>query len=1032
MKFIVDKEINLNGSENGVVSDLLHTKQYADTLLQGIKDAPQGEAYTIGLFGEWGSGKSSVIETVTSEAAHDDGLKKYKIVKYDAWKYSGDSFRRMFLYELRNALGIVESPLMQRFYVNETDETEIKASLNWKKVGLMALFFIIIAVPVTIISFMDGIKTAIPSGVALIALLFTLWNYLFDQLKITQQKPLLFAPEQFEECYKEIVGCSTRWDRYKEETLKWITLGLHHKQYQRIVIVIDNIDRCQPDRAYTLLTDIKNFLCKEFDVIFIVPVDIYALRKHIVKSSNEQNSIEADEFLRKFFNTSIWMKSYQIDEMYDYASGLVKKYSLDYKPDTITIVANEFATNPRRIIQLFNNLQIELSMYPQAFAEEHQALICKLLVIREEFPAYHRLLMANPSILFMDGAYLRKKEAEKQNKDEKTVKVDERLIAFLNATTGVSSRYEKRENVVTQILVNTQTGNQLTENIRQAYRTGNAEELLAYAQDAQKRELLTNYLQDNIKKMVSRQTVDAEGKSHIDVLLILFDNNLLTSDDKKRLFEPIESPAVLSKIINLFKDKQPLIRLGKDLETLRLPKLTNTLEYDIKNKEQLGEVTTAEDARNIFYAASQWTVERCKNIAEKFREAMEKSPVECRNYEYEKGKYGILFNDDVYKHIIEKLSADDCDDEKSTFQTFRYLCHIQAVTKERLLQFVTKATEIAPSYDYKNPLESKPRTYLKALSEIFSELRYLGRVAPLLEMTKLFDKINKASLETINVNYSRTETKHHSFISERASDELTDAVINDFFANVNLITDGPVISNAEIEKFMKVEANRDKILNTLTYMKEQGVDVSTWAGAVLIDSRRTDVRRIELLKTSFVQKTEEGNYAVADNTVKQESTELINLIQAKAEGYETLITMFDEILDDERMNRIVREVLATKNLEDQKQLPPSLMQRATETFEQHIQELAVPKDVNVLQIIATHGSEEGLDGVWGIINPILADGKTGNQKAIEGAIQILLSFRKFNAQQAEALAGNVKALPAKKVTEENKSEILKYIGEHQA
>ena len=694
-------------------------------------------------------------------------------------------------------------------------------------------------------------------------------------------------------------------------------------------------------------------------------------------------------------------------------------------------MANEFATNPRRIIQLFNNLQIELSMYAQAFADEHQALICKMLIIREEFPAYHRQLMANPTLLFMDTAYMRKKEAEKQNKDEKTVKVDERLIAFLNATTGVSSRYEKRVDLVTQILVNTQAGNQLPENVRHAYRAGNAEELLEYAQDVQKLELLTNYLQDNIKKMVSRQTVDSEGKTHIDVLLILFDNNLLTPDDKKRLFEPIESPAVLSKIINLYKDKQPLIRLGNDLETLRLPKLTKALEYDIKNKEQSGEVMSDEETRNIFYATSQWTVERCKNIAEKFREAMEKSPVECRNYEYEKEKYGILFNDDVYKHIIEKLSADDCDDEKSTFQTFRYLCHIQAVNKERLLQFVAKATEIAPSYDYKKPEESKPRTYLKALSEIFVELRYLGRVAPMLEMTKLFDKINKASSETINVNYSRTETRHHSFVSERASDELIATVINDFFANLNLITDGPVISNAEIEKFMKVEANRDKILNTLTYMKEHGVDVSTWAGAVLTDPRRTDVRRIELLKASFGQKTEEGNFAVADNSVKTETAELINIIQAKAEGYETLITMFDEILDDERMNRIVREVLATKNLEDQKQLPPSLMQRATESFEQHIQELAVSKDVNVLQIIATHGSEEGLDGVWGIINPILANGKTGNQKDLDGAIQILLSFRKFTSQQAEALIGNVKALPANKVTEDNKSEILKYIGEHQ-
>lgn len=231
---------------------------------------------------------------------------------------------------------------------------------------------------------------------------------------------------------------------------------------------------------------------------------------------------------------------------------------------------------------------------------------------------------------------------------------------------------------------------------------------------------------------------------------------------------------------------------------------------------------------------------------------------------------------------------------------------------------------------------------------------------------------------------------------------------------------------------MKVDANRDRVLDTLMFLKVNGVDVSTWAGAVLTDLRRTDVRRIEILKVSFVQKSEEGSYVVADNTVKKETAELINLIQTKTEGHEALTSMFEEVLDDERMNRIVREVLATKNLEDQKQLPPSMMERATETFEQHIQELSVLKDVNVLQIIATHGSDEGIDGVWGIINPVLANGKTGNQKDIEGAIQILMSFKKFNPQQAEALTGNVKSLPSNKVTEEKKKEILKYIEDHMA
>lgn len=1030
MKFIVDKEINLNSDKQGVSNDLLHTKRYADILLQSIKDAPQGEAYTIGLFGEWGSGKSSVITTMTENASKDSQLQKVKIVNYDAWKYSGDSFRRMFLYELRKAFNAKESPLMQRFYVNELDEIKIESSLNWKKLGLAIAFIILSLIALVLLYILFDIKVLIPFSVALVALWFNLYTFLFDQLKITQQKPILFAPEQFEDCYKEIVGSAIQWDKYKEKALKWVTFGYHEEQYQRLVIVIDNIDRCQPEKAYTLLTDIKNFLCKEFDVIFIVPVDIYALRKHIIKSSTESNSIEADEFLRKFFNTSIWMKAYQNDEMYDFAKGLVKKYSLNYKPDTISLVANEFATNPRRLIQLFNNLQIELSMYPKEFAEENQALICKLLIIREEFPAYYKQLMTRPSLLFEDVVLIRAKNEKNQSEDEKALLANSRLYAFLLASVGVSSRYEQKEDIVIRILVNYQISSALPENIRIAYRAANVDELVEYTQEDSNRELLLNYLQDNIKKMMSRQTVNAEGKRHVDVLLLLFEHGLLTADDKKRLFEPIESPNTLSNIINLYKDKQPLIRLGKDLEALSLPKLTSRLEYNLKNKDITGEASSEYDIKNIFYAASVWPVERCKNIKENFYEALVKNPKECRKYSYNKEKYTVLFTDKVYKHIFEKLSVENCSDENSAFQTFRYLCKIQAVTKERILQFVERATEIAPSYDYNNPQENIPRIYMKALSEVFAELRFMGRVAPMLKMTKLFDKVNKASSESINVNYGRTETKYHSFVSERASDDITADVINDFFANINLITDGPVISNAEIEKFMKVEANRDKVLDTIIFLKRQGVDVSTWTNAIIKDTCRTDVRRIDILKETFVRKGEDGTYEVNENVVKDEISELIKLIQAHVEGYELLIEMLNGILNDERVDKIVREILSNKTLEEQKQLPHPLMQRAISSFEKRLGQLSIDNDVNILQLIASNGSSEGIDGVWSIINPVLADGKVQQPNTINNAIKILLSISKMTKEQADALSGNVKALPTSKITEEKKKEILEYIKEH--
>lgn len=55
---VVDRERNLVEKE-----DLLGTMCYADQLADTIKSVPVEQAYTIGLYGTWGSGKSTIIRT---------------------------------------------------------------------------------------------------------------------------------------------------------------------------------------------------------------------------------------------------------------------------------------------------------------------------------------------------------------------------------------------------------------------------------------------------------------------------------------------------------------------------------------------------------------------------------------------------------------------------------------------------------------------------------------------------------------------------------------------------------------------------------------------------------------------------------------------------------------------------------------------------------------------------------------------------------------------------------------------------------
>ena len=123
MHFIEDKELNLNKTGN----DLLNGKSYSETLKKIIQNAPNKGTFTIGLFGEWGSGKSSIIKTVKDDFNNE--YKGTKFIIYDAWKYVNDSFRRMFLLSIQKDLGEIRSDLMEKFYCNKNVEQTIRLKL---------------------------------------------------------------------------------------------------------------------------------------------------------------------------------------------------------------------------------------------------------------------------------------------------------------------------------------------------------------------------------------------------------------------------------------------------------------------------------------------------------------------------------------------------------------------------------------------------------------------------------------------------------------------------------------------------------------------------------------------------------------------------------------------------------------------------------------------------------------------------------------------------------------------------------------
>jgi ssRNA-specific RNase YbeY (16S rRNA maturation enzyme) len=390
-KFIIDKEINLNEC------DFLKTKIYANNLTKIIKNSEPNKVFTIGLFGNWGTGKSSIIKT----AENDFDQQKIKFITYDAWQYVNDSFRRMFLRKLREKLKYEETDLMKKFYENESTDVGNKYQFSSTRLTFVIAGLVLLLAIITVIPFNFEYKFPIYAIFTLLGLLITIISGTFHQLKISVTKPHLFAPEQFEECFKEMVSNSLSSITTIKKTAKWIKGDKSIQNLEKLVIVIDNIDRCSNDVAYNLLTDIKTFLSSEpYSIAFVIPVDDEALKSHILKNSKTDSDYnkETEEFLRKFFNVTIRIKPYGETDMYAFAKQICEKSGLNFKPETINIASKEYAKNPRRIIQLFNNLLAEMNYYDTVFITENETLICCILIIREEYLDYYKEIVNSPRI----------------------------------------------------------------------------------------------------------------------------------------------------------------------------------------------------------------------------------------------------------------------------------------------------------------------------------------------------------------------------------------------------------------------------------------------------------------------------------------------------------------------------------------------------------------------------------------------------------------------------------------------------------
>lgn len=271
-------------------NDLLNFGVVADTAAQLIRDSGN-EPLSIGISGSWGSGKSSLVKMIgKSLNSEAESEQKYLFLEFNAWLYQGFDDAKMAL------LQSVSDMLLEEAYKQKTltdKAINLVKRVRWFKV----LKF---GAPVASGAILGGMIGG-PVGVAIGAL-----GGLFKGADLPTQEELKKAQEAYRELEPELksmlkdqeITSLPKEIAKLRQTFEEILEGLNVK----LVVLVDDLDRCMPDTAISTLEAMRLLLFLP-RTAFIIAADEKMIRSAV--RSHFSNIQIDDELVTSYFDKLI-------------------------------------------------------------------------------------------------------------------------------------------------------------------------------------------------------------------------------------------------------------------------------------------------------------------------------------------------------------------------------------------------------------------------------------------------------------------------------------------------------------------------------------------------------------------------------------------------------------------------------------------------------------------------------------------------------------------------------------------------------
>lgn len=383
--------------DHPALQDSLDFDVYAETLTDILCHPATRTPLTLGLFGTWGSGKTSLMSMIKSriDSAH---LLHYHTVWFNAWKYNQEDalWRAMILHVLEALRPPPEqdtatqaNPSRKKLLDDlERLEESLYRTVEWDEVGKWTLDWFK-ALSGTVEGAADIALAFVPGGAPLVNILKTI------NKSVTGKDEQAIAEAFRREVKKHRLEQIRFLDQFESQFQKLLhQYVVNQKEQGRLIVFVDDLDRCMPEKAIQILEAIKLFL----DVpgcVFVLGLDPEATAQAIL--TRYQDRIKSNQYLEKIIQLPFLLPPIEASGMVNFVNNLVP-----HLPDSrcSEVFAEGLPHNPRQVKRTINVFlllwQLSRKKLPDLI---HPVRLAKIVAIQQSFPELFVLLREMPHLL---------------------------------------------------------------------------------------------------------------------------------------------------------------------------------------------------------------------------------------------------------------------------------------------------------------------------------------------------------------------------------------------------------------------------------------------------------------------------------------------------------------------------------------------------------------------------------------------------------------------------------------------------------